>query len=136
MSITIQDRYSSDTVTQVANQLKKEKTNPIIAYILPDNIVNDFAPLIWYPYKPGKAFLLENYYNLVNINYPYTKYERNSASIAFSADNQMRFFLKEKIVPKDQFGVHQKDFLKQNSIRWLFCAKGVELSPQVALESL
>lgn len=134
MSIAIEEHYSSDTIIRVTNQLKKEKTNPIIAYILPDKIVNDFAPLIWYPYKPGKAFLLENYYNLVNINYPYTKYERNSASIAFSAENQMRFFLKEKIVPKDQFGLYQKDFLKQNSIRWLFCAKGVELSTQ--LESM
>ncbi len=127
----IDKSYSKEIYSKVKNLLNQEKSNPIIAFVLPDSFIQNFAPLIWYTQKPGKIFLLENYFNLVNINYPYIKYERNSTSIAFSADNQMRFFLKEKIVPFENFGSFQKDFLKQKSIKWLFCAKGVQLSEQV-----
>jgi hypothetical protein len=127
----IDECYSSETMMQVTKQLKKEKTNPIIAYILHDSIVKKYPPLIWYPHKPGKVYFLKNYCNMVNINYPYERYERNSASIAFSAENQMRFFLHGNFVPKEKFGAQQKSFLTKKSIKWLFCSKGVKLSPQI-----
>ena len=130
----IYTNYSQKTVKTVTQLLRKEKTNPLIAYILPDSTIEKLPPVIWYTLEPGKPFALDNYFNLININYPYTQYQRNSASIAFAPDNQMRFYLKDKVILNEDFGKYQKMFLKQKMIRWLFCAKGAKLSPQ--LESL
>lgn len=130
----IDSYFSINTQLAVSNLLEKEDKNPLIAYLLSDDIVKKFPPLIWYPHKPGKPMFIDNYTNLVNINYPYFDYGTGSAAIAYSPDNQMRYYLKGKVVPEENFEKHQEKFLKKFGVRWLFCAKGVTIPP--ALEKM
>ena len=95
-------------------------------------MIHTKPPSNWYGEKPGKIFFIENYLNLVNINYPYTSDERNTSSIAFCPDNQMRFYLKDKKVPIQNFGEIQVNFLKQNKIKWIFCGKGTTFSKEIS----
>ncbi len=127
----INQEYSPSVIELVSQELKKEKKSPFIAYILADSLVQKLPSPNWYPYRPGKPFILENYFNIVSIDYPYVKYDRNSSSILFAYHNQIRFFLKDSIVPDSSFGVQQSAFLKAKSIRWLFCGKGAVIKPEV-----
>lgn len=123
--------YSLATISKVKKELDLETNKPVIAYLLNDHIVQTKPVSNWYPAKPGKLLSLSNYFNLVNIDYPYIKYEKNSSSIAFCPENQMRFFLNDKFVPKDDFDKIQIDFLERNSIKWLFVAKGAIIAPEI-----
>jgi hypothetical protein len=130
-SIPTNQLYDEKIISNVQQKLKQTKPTDLIAYLLADNTITSKPPSNWYGEKPGKIFCIENYFNLVNINYPYTTYERNSSSIAFCPDNQMRFYLKNKKVPIENFGEIQVDFLKQNKIKWIFCGKGTNLSKEI-----
>ncbi len=74
---------------------------------------------------------LDNYLEYVNINYPYNHYSINSASIAFSAYNQMRFYLNDSVVKETDFAKYQIGFLTKYRIKWLFCGKGVTLDNEL-----
>ncbi len=124
--------YCEKTIQKIKNELLKNKNNCLIAYLLSNEIISIKPPSNWYSQKPGKILILENYLNLVNINYPYTSYERNTSSIAFSPDNQMRFYLKDKKVPIHNFGKIQVNFLKKNKIKWIFCGKGTTISKEIS----
>ncbi len=130
-SIPTNQLYNEKIITDVKNKLKQTKSSNLIAYLLADKIITSKPPTNWFGEKPGKIFFLENYFNLVNINYPYTSYERNTSSIAFCPDNQMRFYLNDKKVPYKYFGKIQVKFLKQNKIKWIFCGKGVSILEEI-----
>ena len=132
-SVPTNQLYNEKIITKVQQKLKHTKKTDLIAYLLSDQIINTKPPSNWYGEKPGKIFILENYFNLVNINYPYTSYKRNTSSIAFCPDNQMRFYLKDKKVPNENFGKIQVDFLKQHKIKWIFCGKGTTISKDIRL---
>lgn len=125
------EEYSASVIASVSKELKKEKTSTFIAYILADTLVQKLPSPNWYPYRPGKPFILQNYFNIVSIDYPYIAYERNSSSILFAYHNQIRFFLKDVVYPDSTFGVQQAAFLKAKSFKWLFCGKGAVIKPEV-----
>ena len=130
-SVPTNQLYGEQIVEAVQQKLKLTKKTDLIAYLLSDQMIHTKPPSNWYGEKPGKIFFIENYLNLVNINYPYTSYERNTSSIAFCPDNQMRFYLKDKKVPIQNFGGIQVNFLKQNKIKWIFCGKGTTISKEI-----
>ena len=130
-SVPTNQLYGEQIVEAVQQKLKLTKKTDLIAYLLSDQMIHTKPPSNWYGEKPGKVFFIENYLNLVNINYPYTSYERNTSSIAFCPDNQMRFYLKDKKVPIQNFGGIQVNFLKQNKIKWIFCGKGTTISKEI-----
>ena len=130
-SVPTNQLYNEKIVEAVQQKLKLTKKTDLIAYLLSDQMIHTKPPSNWYGEKPGKIFFIENYLNLVNINYPYTSYERNTSSIAFCPDNQMRFYLKDKKVPIQNFGEIQVNFLKQNKIKWIFCGKGTTISKEI-----
>jgi len=130
-TISTKKLYDETIIAKVTEQLKNTKTSSLIAYLLSDKTITTKPPSNWYGEKPGKPFFLENYVNLVNINYPYTTYDRNTSSIAFSPDNQMRFYLKNKKIPINKMGEIQVEFLKSHKIKWIFCGKGVQLSDEI-----
>ena len=118
-------------IDKVNTELSKSESKPIIAYLLSDKDLKEKPPTNWYGIKPGKMFGLTNYYNLVNINYPYTEYSRNTSSIAFGPDNQMRFYLKDQPILVDSIGKYQVGFIVKNKIKWIFCEKNAHLTKEL-----
>ena len=127
-NVNKQDKlFDLAVVKSVKSELKSNKSKPIIAYLLSEKDINERPPVNWYGVKPGKMFTLDNYFNLININYPYMKYLRNTSSIAFSPDNQMRYFLHYKMVSPMSMGKYQVEFLLKNNIKWIFCTDSLSL---------
>jgi hypothetical protein len=123
--------FDLSIINKVNIELAKNKSIPIIAFLLSENDLKEKPPTNWYGVKPGKMFGLTNYFNLVNINYPYTVYQKNTSSIAFGPDNQMRFYLNDKPVSVESIGKYQVDFLVKNKIKWIFCEKNALLSNEL-----
>lgn len=123
--------YSNEYINSISNVLRKYNSNVKIGYILSDSIIEQNPPINWYPYRPGRFFIADNYTNFININYPYTKYPRNSSSISFAPWNQMRFYLHDSILTKLDFEQKQFEFIKKYEIKIVFTHSNVTLSKEI-----
>lgn len=120
------DRYQKTTQKTLITKLKLDNTK-YIAYILSDSTLSKYHPMHQCIKLPAKFLYNHDYFNQVNINYPYYEYPKNSSYYSFAPYNQMKYFLKNKIIRKTSFPKEQIKFLRKFNIEWILCEKNAEL---------
>ena len=115
--------YNDQTQKQLLSSLKKHPPT-FIAYLFSDSIVKNFHPVLQYPYLPAKYCMDNNYFQYVDINYPYYTYPFSSTSDVFCPKNQLKYYFEETLTNKLNFESIQFQFLKEKHINWVFCASG------------
>ena len=126
---TLNETYSIEAQRKTLNAFKK--TNPkFIAYLISKEDEIKFHPIHYHPYMPGKFIMNENYFNLVNINYPYREFKFSSSSDVFSPRNQLKYFISKEKLENKSFDSIQYFFLKKYKIKWLFC-KNESMIPKI-----
>ncbi len=118
--------YSDHSQKLLLSSLKKHPPS-YIAYLFSDSIVKQFHPVLQYPYLPAKFCMENNYFQYVDINYPYYTYPFNSTSDVFCPKNQLKYYFEETPTNKLNFDSIQFRFLKEKHINWVFCASGAIL---------
>lgn len=117
------NRYAPSAQKELLVSLQKHPTK-YIAYLLSDSILKTTPPVIQYPYLPAKFCMERNYFNFVDINFPFYNYRYNTSSDVFSPKNQLKYFIKKNITKQNmQFESYQLAFLKKFNFKWIFCAK-------------
>lgn len=119
------DQYENKTQNKLIYKLKKDKTH-WIAYLLSDATIAKYDPMHQYVKLPAKFLYNFDYFNQVNINYPYQQYPKNSSFYAFAPYNQMKYFLNNKKIAKSDFSIEQLNFLRKYRISWVLCEKNAE----------
>ena len=115
----------------VLNDLANSDSNKM-AYVVSDSLASAIPPLIWYPSFPGKYFMIyHNLFSIYNLNWPYRTYPKTSASLSFSHENQMKFYLNHSRREKDGFDSVQLRFLQEKDISWLVIAKGADIPESI-----
>lgn len=123
----IEKMYGQEFSKKVENLIKD--SNPLIGYLLEDSIIKKYPPINWYPYRPGKRFILTHNLNqFVNLNYPFNDYIKSSSSLAYSSENQMKYFIKEQI-DEVEFYKFQREFILNNGIKYIF-ASNIQTIPE------
>ena len=120
------DLYSFKTQKKLLYQLNKDSTKHI-AFILSRKVLINNHPAVQYPFLPAKYCLENNFFNYVDINYPFYKYKYSSVSNVFCPRNQMKYYCKKISTVKGSFESIQLRFLKEKKINWVFCSRGAEL---------
>lgn len=120
------DVYSLRTQNRLITRLKIDSPK-YIAVILSPTVLRTYHPAVQYPFLPAKYCFDHNFFNYLDLNFPYYKYKFSSASNIFSPRNQMKYYLKNKNISKESFEKVQLRFLKENKINWIFCSKGANL---------
>ncbi len=118
--------YNDHIQKQLLSSLKKHPPT-FIAYLFSDSIVKQIHPVLQYPYLPAKYCMDNNYFQYVDINYPYNTYPFNSTSDVFSPKNQLKYYFEESPTDKLNFESIQFRFLKEKHINWVFCASGATI---------
>lgn len=99
-----------------------------IGYFLSNETITNYPPINWYPFKPGKYFILTSGFNrFINLNYPYTFYKKSSSSIAYSPENQLKFFIGDSVSIAN-FEPYQKEFILKHNLNCFF-ASDIESIP-------
>jgi hypothetical protein len=122
--------YSDQSQKQLLTSLKKHPPT-YIAYLFSDSIVEQFHPVLQYPYLPAKFCMDNNYFQYLSINYPYYTYPFSSSSNVFSPKNQMKFYFQETPMNQLNYESIQFRFLKENHINWVFCASGATIPSRI-----
>ena len=122
--------YSDQTQKQLLTSLKKHPPT-YIAYLFSDSIVEQFHPVLQYPYLPAKFCMDNNYFQYLSINYPYYTYPFSSSSNVFCPKNQMKYYFQETPTNKRSFDSIQFRFLKEKHINWVFCASGATIPSRI-----
>jgi hypothetical protein len=117
------DVYSYHTQKQLLSSLKKHPPT-FIAYLFSDSILEQFHSVLQYSYLPAKYCMDNNYFQYVDINYPYYTYPFSSSSNVFSPKNQLKYYFEESPTNKLNFESIQFRFLKEKHINWVFCTSG------------
>ncbi len=128
--IVFSEIYSKEISTKINNEFNKNSNNSI-AYLFSDEILYKHDLMMQYVYFPGKFIFISNNFNYYNLNYPYIKYPESSSSIAFAPYNQMRFFIEDRPISQIEFEKVQVRFLKEKSIKWLFCSKNTVIPASI-----
>jgi hypothetical protein len=118
--------YSDQTQKQLLTSLKKHPPT-YIAYLFSVSIIEQFHPVLQYPYLPAKYCMDNNYFQYLSINYPYYTYPFSSSSNVFSPKNQLKYYFEESQSNQMNFDSIQFQFLKENHINWVFCASGATI---------
>ncbi len=122
--------YSDHSQKQLLSSLKQHPPS-YITYLFSDSIIEKFHPVLQYPYLPAKFCMDNNYFQYLNINYPYYTYPFSSASNVFCPKNQMKYYFQETPTNKRNFDSIQFRFLKEKHINWVFCASGAILPSRI-----
>jgi hypothetical protein len=122
--------YSDQAQKQLLSSLKKHPPT-FIAYLFSHSIVKKFHPVLQYPYLPAKYCMDNNYFQYVDINYPYYTYPFSSTSDVFCPKNQLKYYFQESPINKLNFESIQYRFLKENNINWVFCASGATIPSRI-----
>ena len=122
--------YSDPTQKQLLSSLKKHPPTHI-AYLFSDSILKKIHPVLQYTYLPAKFCMDNNYFQYVDINYPYYTYPFSSSSNVFSPKNQLKYYFEESPSNQRNFDSIQFQFLKENQINWVFCASGVTIPSRI-----
>jgi hypothetical protein len=123
---TINGKYEITIQQKLIQELQKTKPK-YIAYLLSDKTIKKNHPMHQCIYYPAKFLFANNYYNFLNINYPYQIYLKNSTSHVYAPYNQMRYFINNKPIPIEKFESIQLTFLQKNNIEWILCEKNAIL---------
>lgn len=123
------DNYEfNQTITNVLEKNDDKK----IAYLYSDSTAKENPPIVWYALLPLKQQRLEGGIQFLNINYPYYNYPKSSPASAYSALNQMKFFVPQDSCPNDQyFGKFQLKFLKKHKIQYLVQFRQAKLPEEI-----
>lgn len=124
------EEYNDHSQKQLLSSLKQNPPN-YITYLFSDSIIEKFHPVLQYPYLPAKFCMDNNYFQYVDINYPYYTYPFSSSSNVFSPKNQMKYYFQETPTNKRNFDSIQFRFLKEKHINWVFCASGATIPSRI-----
>lgn len=125
------EKYSEHTQKQLLFSLKKHA--PIyIAYLFSDSLVKKYHPVLQNPYFPAKYCMDNNYFQYLNINFPYYTYPFSSSSNVFCPKNQMKYYFEENPSNQRNFDSIQFRFLKENQVNWVFCTQGATFPSRIA----
>lgn len=119
------NHYSIQSQNKLLNELKNNNTT--FAYLLNDSLNENVHPAQYHPFFPAKFIMDKNYFNFVNINYPYIKFKSSSVSNAYSPRNQMKYFIKRNKLQNMKFDSIQLVFLKSFKINWILCSEKTKL---------
>ena len=115
------DKYSNQSQRKLLNELKNNNTT--FAYLLNDSLNQNVHPAQYHPFFPAKFIMDKNYFNFVNINYPFIKFKSSSVSNAYSPRNQMKYYIEKNKLQNMKFDSIQLCFLKSYRINWVLCTE-------------
>lgn len=121
------DKYQKTTQKKILHKFTLDKTR-YIAFLLSDSTVAEYDPMHQYVKLPAKFLYNHDYFNQVNINYPYQEYPKNSSYYTFAPYNQMKYFLNNKKITKSDFVIEQLNFLRKYRIKWVLCEKNAKIT--------
>ena len=127
---TINNKYDEKIQKKLVYHLRKSKPK-YIAYLLSEQTIKKNHPMHQCIYYPAKFLFINNFFNYLNINYPYQTYPKNSTFHVFAPYNQMRYFIENKKVEFKNFEKEQFKFLKRNHIEWIMCEKNAYLPQNI-----
>jgi hypothetical protein len=107
----------------VLKELHKYKMDVTLAYLLSDNTIQTNSIMFWKRLNVGKYFYIDNYTNFVNLNYPYQLSNQHIEYAALYPNNQMKFYIHDSIIPKENFEKYQLEFIQKYRIPLLFASK-------------
>ena len=128
----LDEKYQKTNQDLLINELKKDHTK-FIAYLLSDKTVSYFHPMHQCIKLPAKFLYTHDYFNQLNINYPYYEYPENSTYYSFAPYNQMKYFLNNKKIEIKDFPKEQIRFLKHFKINWILCEKNAILPNELKI---
>ena len=114
--------YDIKTQRRLLYLISKTKCNKF-GYLLSETDLKNSPPIHQYTLLPAKFLMNYNYFNYVDLNYPFYKYSKSSSSDVFSSRNQMRFFMKEDNLSVSKFDSIQLVFTIKHKINWILCSK-------------
>jgi hypothetical protein len=118
--------YDLKTQRKLLFLFAKTKCNKF-GYLLSETNLKNTPPIHQYTLLPAKFLMNNNYYNYVDLNFPFYKYPKSSSSDVFSPRNQMRFFIKENKLSVNKFNSIQLAFVIKHKINWILCSKNAIL---------
>jgi hypothetical protein len=118
--------YDLKTQRKLLFLFSKTKCNKF-GYLLSETDLKNSPPIHQYTLLPAKFLMNNNYFNYLDLNYPFYKYPKSSSSDVFSPRNQMRFFIKENKLSVCKFDSIQLVFTLKHKINWILCSKNAKL---------
>lgn len=122
----INQTYSVQSQNKILKSFETSKPH-FIGYILSKEEEEKHHPIHYHPYYPGKFLMDYNYFNFINLNYPYVKFKLSTSSNAFSPRNQLKYFVETRKLKNKNFENIQVRFCKEFKINYILCSKGTNL---------